>query len=164
VFRSDCNLISLIDTSIGADLELAASLGSIGNTLGVNGGCGWVSAIGLVDLKSNDNVCNDDFSFDNTSGLVEDVVWGQDVSVDFGLDIDGSSRSKNVVNDGRSNAWNVVSSKYNWSISSDVDDPFGLEVAVVQNVVCSLGQKRCIDGDVISVSVVGIASEHDGAP
>jgi hypothetical protein len=115
-------------------------------------------------LERCDGVSNDDLSFNNSSSLIQDVLWGQDVSVDLSLDVDGSSGTKNVVEVGRSSSWEVVSSKYDWTVSTDVDHPFGLEGAVVQDVVCSLSQDRCVNGDVVSVGVVDIASENDGVP
>jgi len=153
-----------LDSTIAADSDVAASLGDNSVGLSVDDGSISVVASWFVDLERSSAVSDDDLSFNNYSSLVQDVLWGQDVSVDLSLDSDDSSGTKNVVGVGRSNSWKVVSSKHNFARSSNVDHPFGLEVAVVQNVVCSLGQDRCINGDVVSIGVVDVASENDGVP
>jgi len=61
--------------------------------------CNLKVALILVDLERDDVVCND-LSNDNSGGLVNVVVGGNDRSIDLSpSNIDGSSRSLDVPGD-----------------------------------------------------------------
>jgi len=114
-----------------------------------------VGTVGFVDLEGKGNSANNNLSDDNTSSLVQDVVGGEDVSVDLGVDVDGSARSNNVVDDSSRDGGEVVSVEVDSSSSEDVDDPFGSKGTFAAGLVPGDGVE---DGGINVQDVFGLVS------
>jgi len=91
----------------------------------------WVEGleVGSVVLSCGNNVSNNDNSVGNSSGLRVRVRWCEDVSSNSSVSSDGSSRSKNVVDDSLDDSGEWLSSDLDISSSSDINNPSCVELA-----------------------------------
>jgi len=115
----------------------------------------------LVELNEVGDLLDDDLSDDDTTGLRENALRRKDASIDSGNDLDGSSRSNDVVNDLRSASESGVSLERDVSSSNDVNDPLSVNVAVGFVFPSGLGEVAAVDGDVVDLGVDVIADDVD---
>jgi len=113
--------------------------------------------VGLVVLSGLDNISNNDKSVSDSIVLGVGVVGSNDVSSNSSLSSDGSSRSKNVVDDSFNDSREGLTLDDNVSSSSDVNDPSGRESASLE-----LNPVDGAEGSSIDLNVVEIVDLRAG--
>jgi len=108
-----------------------------------------------LDVVSDNNLSNND-----GGSLVEVVSRSQQVAIQSNRsDFNKSSSAWDVEENSSSDSGERSSSEENISVSNNVDDPLGVEVAVVQEVIVGLVEQGRIDGDNV-LSVSGVVAGH----
>jgi len=158
--------VSLLDVSSRSNAKVGLSFRGRGvNSGGQVNSSGVGAGVLLVDLERHRDISSNDLSDDNSSGLVDGVIRSQDVSADRGIgDRDSSSRSENVVNNSSADSRERVSSDANIISSGNVDNPVGLEVAVIDRGVSVSGHNVGGQGNVVNISGGILASKEQSRP
>jgi len=89
--------------------------------------------LSLVDLERSNDAIGNNLSEDDSRGLVDVVVRSKDRSIDLSvLDVEGSSRSDEVEDNGGSSSRERSTGDRHISSSFKVDDPSSVGVALVE--------------------------------
>jgi len=115
----------------------------------------WVEGleVGSVVLSGLNDVSNNDNSVGNSSSLSVRVGRGKDVCSNSSVSSDGSSRSKNVVDDSLNDGREWLSSDLDISSSSDVNNPSGVESASNKVEPVDLVPDGGINSNVVELAV-----------
>jgi hypothetical protein len=120
-------------------------------------------AMDEIDLGNAGDISSNHFTNNDSTGGVDGIVRGEDRTPDGVLDVQGASRSNKVVDDGSWVGGEVVSTDGDIAGADNVEDPFGLEVAVLGPVVRGLGKVSRIDVNGVSEIGESVASDVDSS-
>jgi len=146
------NFVSRVEVIISFARQIVVSRVRISSGDSVNINVFGVGTLRSVDLKSMKNIVHNNFSFNNSSSLIEVISRCKDGASDCNsIDVDGSSTSENVKDNTSTQRWETSSRKCDVSSSSDVNNEGGLEVAVVQDIVSRCSQLIRGDGHRVGI-------------
>jgi len=117
-----------------------------------------LNASRLVDLKSEEDISNNDLASNHSGSLIKEIAGGENRSVDSSVDVDRSSRSQDVPNDVVRVSREAIAMEVDRPRSVNVDDPLSVASTVDKSEPSSRRKQIIADEDNVFRIRSGVAS------